>query len=257
AVSKTVPPETAGRLLEIHFTESRPQSINTFYQKWGGRGPVVLRALFDAVSTIDDLAKGDPVPDRRPGFGILKRVLREAFSLEASFEITAQDDDILDLICEAFFKDMGSERTGGWRRLSFKALTHLYCESTGLKANKATMGRKVYTSLGYESTRKHPQYRHTGYRWEDGKHYDIEIRSESEGQGQKRTSIYVRLHKVASTHSATPDLQKGPSGAKSDMPPAQTESAEIHPVDQSDSGVITFDSAKLEKDILKGSATHE
>jgi hypothetical protein len=254
AVAKSLPPESAGRILEIHLSESRPVEIEKFYVRWRRRGPQILRALFDALRCIKDLHIGDPVPERRPGFGILKRVLREAFGLVAVFDIGADEDDILDLICNACFQQVGSERPGGWRRISFSTLATHYNTQTGLKANKRTMERRVYTALGYESTRRHPAYQQTGYRWEDNRHYDIEIRHEGEGGGQTRSSVYVRERKGAAAPATADETERRKADvAIRPKTPSAPPSAE--PIVDVGSNTVEYDLTALENEVLGSEST--
>lgn len=250
AVAKSLPPETAGRILEIRFTESRPEEIAEFHKNWRSRGPEVLRALFDSICDVENFAEGEHVPERRPGFGILKRVLRDGLSREAVFGIMAYGDDILDLVCQAHFSKLGTERPGGWLRLSFSRLATYYSENTRLSATKKTMEQKVNVSLGYGSTRRHPVYRHTGYRAESGLYYDIELRSESDGRASNRSSLYVREFNKPS-HSASPDESQKAEVVPPDSDLTQPASA-VFARANTDSGATEFDVSSLEQEMLRG-----
>lgn len=232
AVAKSLPPETAGRMLEIHLTESRSEAISQFYNRWKGRGAEILPALYDAIAGVSDVTKCDPVPHRRPGFAILRRVLGEAFALKADFAVTANEDEMLDLICQACDAGCGTKRDGGWRRIGFRKFSSYYTEVTGIRVTSRTTEQRINTALGHKSTRQHPSYR-DGYRWEDGRRFEIEIREESEGQGNTRKSVYVRELKSSPPASDAPSPSP-PTTPKPDedgpgsttMPPAVCDGVE-------------------------------
>ena len=167
AIVRPLPPETAGRVLEIQLTESRPDQIQKFFDRWRGKGPQILRGFYDALAALENPRRGDFVAERRPGFGILKRVLREAFKIDVEFDIRVDDDEVLDLVCSAHFQNLGSERSGGWRRISFGTLAQFYRNEHGKGTiRRTTLEGKIHTAVGCQSTRRHPVYKDNGYRWE-------------------------------------------------------------------------------------------
>ena len=194
AIAKGFADETAGRLVEIQLTETRPTEIAAFHRRWQGAGPVILRTLHDQLLGCDIDQDIPLVEGRRPGFGILQKCLVDAFGLHCSFKIRHSPPPILDTICRMHRSPVpAGVKKQLWTRYSIRNVGEFLREEMQRSYNPTTVITMVTSALGYTSTRMHPEYGETGFPSEDGGFFHIEVREERQGKkARSRKFVYVQ-----------------------------------------------------------------
>jgi len=193
AIAKDFPDETAGRLAEVKLTESRPETIARFYEKWQHKGPELLRSLFEAVNAVYARRTEWPlVKDRRPGFGMLAALLEDAFGFDCRFEIQHSVDPLLDHLCRMHESPACSGvPKGGWSRYTIRNVAKFLHQETGRSQGPEVLAQRITTALGYRSTKTHPGYGETGFPAESGRQYHLELRREKQGGPAEREFLYI------------------------------------------------------------------
>lgn len=220
SVGKNFSDETEGRLAIIKLSESRPEQIDKFHERWSTKGGELLKALVDVLDKIeiknDSIAQ---VSQRRPGFALVSHCIENVFHLKPDYSLQTSENETLDDICEMFFskfnefgESMDNSSTvpmgraiGRRHRYSVKN----FCNFLSGRDNRAYKRKEIFssllTALSYRSTAFHPIYKEKGYlfRWEKMDRYcHIEFVEES-SKANRRYWIYIQ--------DVTPMPEKGES----------------------------------------------
>lgn len=190
SVHKGLTDETEGRMVKITLTESRPQQIAEFFERWKGYSSDLLAALFHEVNKVElDYSKLPKINDRRPGFNIVAYFIEKVFGFTPDYTIDANTNSYLDDIC-LMYEELSEIRISRGGRTSVGKLCEYLHNKHKFKFSRDRIINELNTSLGYGSTEKHPSHKETGYEAENGKHYHIKF--VREGIKVKRWFIYVR-----------------------------------------------------------------
>ena len=190
SVHKGLTDETEGRLAKLALTESRPQQIAEFCERWKDRAPDLLSAIFHAVNEVSlDYSKLPKISDRRPGFNILAYFIEQVFKLKPDYTVEITINDFLDDIC-LMYEEVPEVKNARDGRASVKQLREFLHKRHNFRYSRDRIISDLNTALGYGSTEKHPSYKESGYEAENGKHYHVKFIRE--GLKVKRWFIYVR-----------------------------------------------------------------
>jgi hypothetical protein len=211
AISKNFSDETKGRLVDITLTETSNIKIKGFLEKWRSQAPELLKDMYQKVSAVDLINNIPSVENRRGGFGLLKKVLQEAFHLEVSYKISYGTNDILDIICLLpNSTSISGTISGPWQRYTPKAVAQFYALINNVPIRSEHLLGLLNTALGFRSTESHPAYKEHGYPSEDGNYYHIKLTEEKQGKGESRRHfIYVKkaVHNESKDHKAEKPAQ--------------------------------------------------
>jgi hypothetical protein len=188
AISSALSDESSGRLVEIRLRESRPAQIDDFIRKWKPRGPLLLKAFYNRLSTIDVEAESPPIPDRRPGFSLLARILNEAFCISTTFPARYGVNDVLEVLAALYEDPNCGDMPSIWKRVGIQIFSEKLRARLNKKLSKQECENHLVTGLGFGSTENHPQYVTGGYVAENDHRYHMKISEE----GKRRIRIFVR-----------------------------------------------------------------
>jgi len=199
AINKEFSDETKARLVEIVFTESRPEKIKEFNEKWSTRTQELIAALYQGVSAVAFAQDIPTVEHRRTGFGVVKKALEEGlrtdtFKPRVEYPLSQSPNYLLDVIAQLFESETEKEMKGNWARYTPRKIAKFYNSISSTPVKSEYMQSNLVTALGYLTTETHPVFKKDEYPAESGAYYHIKIVQEGQGRGEdnKRSYVYIR-----------------------------------------------------------------